>query len=118
MTIRDKVGEIYPRAINSRYEGGVVGCPSDYPEVEHYCPHGGEGCSADDDCDACWSQEYREEPEPKQKKFDASVVFIALAVLEALWSIIAVVHGDSEWLRFCCVMGLLYVIAAGVWREK
>jgi len=115
MTIRDKLREICPRALDSRYEGGVKGCPSDYPGLEHYCLH---GCSAGDDCEACWSQEYREEPEPKQKKFDASVVFIVLAVLEALWSIIAVVQGDSERLRFCCVMGLLYVIAAGVWRTN
>jgi len=115
MTIRDKIREIYPRAIDSQWEGGVAGCPSDYPELEHYCPH---GCRPDYDCEACWSQEYREEPEPKQKKFDVSVVFIVLAVLEALWSIIAVVHGDSERLRFCCVMGLLYVIAAGVWRTN
>ena len=65
MTIRDKVREIYPWAIDEQYQGGVKGCPCDFPELEHYCPHGGEGCSPDDDCEACWSQEYREEPAPK-----------------------------------------------------
>ena len=111
MTIRDKVGEICPQEIDERYEGGVKGCPSDCG-LDGY-----DLCDAN--CEKCWSQKYREEPAPKpEKKFNASVVFIVLAVLEALWSIIAVVQGDSERLRFCCVMGLLYIVAAGVWREK
>lgn len=116
MTIRDRVREMNPNLVNEEFSGGVYGCPKDYGCLKGYnlikngyCPDGG--------CDACWSQEYRGDRE-QEKKFDASVVFIVLAVLEALWSIIAVVHGDSEWLRFCCVMGLLYIVAAGVWRTN
>ena len=118
MTIRDKVREMNPKAINAECEGGVEGCPDDYPGLEGYNLKP-DGCCADDNCDACWSQEYREEPEVKpKKKFSASVVFTVLAVLEAAASAVAVVFGDSYGVRFCCMMGLLYLIAAGVWRDN
>lgn len=107
MTLKEKVEQVCPEAVDDTYIGGVKGCPGDYD----FLTHQKQVCG---NCLVCWSQEYRE----REKRFNASAVFIALAVLEALWSIIAVVRGDSEWLRFCCVMGLLYIVAAGVWRTN
>lgn len=120
MTIRDKVRELYPEAIDEQYEGGVKGCPDDFPELEQYCLHGGVGCSVDDDCEACWSQEYQE-PEPEKKPFDwslVSMVSLGVAVFELFVAGFYLLNGESDKLRFCCLMGMLCLIAAKLWREK
>ena len=57
MTLREKVAEVEPEKISNEEAGGVYVCPSyyDYLNAEDY-----PNC---DDCEKCWNQEYKPEPE-------------------------------------------------------
>lgn len=49
---------------------------------------------------------------------NASIIYTAMAVLEVVAAGVSLARGDSEYVRSCCVMGMLCIIAAGVWRKK
>jgi len=47
-----------------------------------------------------------------------SKIFLACAVLELLLAAQALWDGDAERFYFSTIMAELYVIGAGVWRDK
>jgi hypothetical protein len=64
MTLKEKVKEISPEAVDNKYTGGVEGCPFHYDIgiTEESCwdmCQGGDFCN-DKTCTRCWGREYKE----------------------------------------------------------
>lgn len=62
MTLREKIAELHPGLISNAFDGGVMGCPGDYPELGDYrdldtcmLPQPDEVPYS---CADCWSREW------------------------------------------------------------
>lgn len=63
MTLKEKVAEMEPDAINESFGGGVIGCPCAYGYLNDDAG-GSAPCACDGNCSLCWSREYH----PKAEK--------------------------------------------------
>ena len=64
MTRKEKVAQVEPMAIDDDFEGGVWGCPSEYPFLglddvgRGNCISGTSGKLKKLDCEKCWNTEW------------------------------------------------------------
>ena len=47
-----------------------------------------------------------------------AIFFMTGAICEAIFAGVSLFQGDGERFRWCLVMAMLNIIAAGVWRER
>lgn len=59
MTLKEKLSQTRPKCVNPEFGGGVIGCPHNYPELQHIGNCQGDGFNVWL-CAACWNQEYKE----------------------------------------------------------
>lgn len=66
MTLKERVNQEQPGEVDKQYNGGVNGCPHQYPYLNiaeedewRFC-QGGEFCNAKT-CTVCWNQKFKEE---------------------------------------------------------
>lgn len=91
MTLKNMIEKVRPELIDEDYDGGVKGCPFEYPETRDHCSK--LECGRDlwhhdkHQCEKCWNQKYIE-------KADDNII-----PFEVLKEIIDVLNIENQTLR-------------------
>ena len=49
---------------------------------------------------------------------NTTIIYLAMVVFEVVAGLVALIRGNDDVLRQCSTMAMLWLIAAGVWRER
>jgi hypothetical protein len=80
MTLKEKVAEMEPDAINQREPGGVMNCPGDYEYLNDRKSWGNcvLSCPTQQECNDCWNREFvPKEGEETKTKLDKAIEEVA-----------------------------------------
>lgn len=77
MTLKNMIEKVRPELIDEDYDGGVKGCPFEYPETRDHCSK--LECGRDlwhhdkHQCEKCWNQKYIEKADDNIKKIKSII---------------------------------------------